>query len=776
MATDVLLWLLTIELLGLAALPLAMFLFRGLPDRGYGLSKILGLGLIGFLNFWLGSISGLGNQPLLLWILALALSGGGAALYWRGWATLPADRRGFLLTAGIEEALFLVAFAGWALVRAHNPDIYGTEKPMDFMLMQVSGMSHHFPPPDAWLSGHTVNYYYLGYLIFATLGNLSGVDARYGFNLANVAIFALGCVGAYSLTLALVKSRVWALAGSVALMLAGDLDGLAQAIAQIGNGVFKLDGLNLFCSTRIIDSPHTVDFTQGSPIGCGNYRTITEFPIFSVIWNDLHPHVMALPFALLAVGVAFAALLDREESSDRLPATVLRLALFAIIIGALFPINSWDYPTYLLLALAALFIASHRAGTLTTSRAASIAAILPGSLIAYLPYYLTVHSYSKGIGLQASPSDIGQVLTVIGPLLIPVALYAVWQFVLAALPPLDEEAGTGRALPSWLYTAPTGWGYFAIGITILGLVALPFRTDVLLLAIVALAVYALVRRLRLDSPESLLGLGLATGGALLLLNSDYVYLQDIFAGGDSYRMNTVFKLYYQAWILLSIGAVYAVATIWRALRRARPALGIAWAVVAALLAAATMAYPIQGIASQGASQGGGSGFDGLAYLRGPAADGPEYDAILWIRNNLPADAVIAEAGGADAPPSLSNCTEYWVCSLTQAYNKVSALTARSTIVGWPNSHESLWRGGFVDPSAYALLQQRKTDVRSLYTITDLAQAQALIRQYGVGYIYVGPVERATYPAAGIAKFDRFLGRMYDKAGVIVFRVPPSAIH
>jgi len=774
MATDVLLWLLTIELLGLAALPLAMFLFRGLPDRGYGLSKILGLGLIGFLNFWLGSVSGLGNQPLLLWILALALCGGGTALYRCGWATLPADRRGFLLTAGIEEALFLLAFAGWALVRAHNPDIYGTEKPMDFMLMQVSGISHHFPPPDAWLSGHTVNYYYLGYLIFATLGNLAGVDARYGFNLANVAIFALGCVGAYSLTFALVKSRAWAVAGSVALMLAGDLDGLAQAIAQIGNGAFKLSGLNLFCSTRIIDSPHTVDFTQGSPINCVPYRTITEFPIFSVIWNDLHPHLMALPFALLAVGVAFAALLDREERTDRLPATVLRLALFAIIVGALFPINSWDYPTYLLLALAALFIASHRDGTLTTRRAVSIAAILPGSLVAYLPYYLTVHSYSKGIGLQASPSDIGQVLTVIGPLLGPVALYALWRAVHAALTMGSEDSG-GRALPDWLYTAPPGWGYFAIGFVILALVALPFRTDVLLLAIVALAVYALVSRMRFASPESLLGLGLAAGGALLLLISDYVYLQDIFAGGDSYRMNTVFKLYYQAWILLSIGAVYAVATIWRALRRTRPRLAVAWALLAALLAGCTLAYPIQGIASQGASQGGGSGFDGLAYLRGPAVDGPEYDAILWIRNNLPADAVIVEAGGADVPPSLSSCNEYWVCSLTQAYNKVSALTARSTIIGWPYSHEGLWRGGFVDASASALLKQREGDVGSLYKTTDLAQAQALIRQYGVGYIYVGPVERATYPAAGLAKFDRFLGRMYDKAGVIIFRVPPSAI-
>src|SRR5437660_1571302 len=71
------LWLVAVELLGLAALPLAMATLPRLADRGYGLSKVLGLLLVTYVNYLLGSALGLGNNaPLLaLGMLALFLVG-----------------------------------------------------------------------------------------------------------------------------------------------------------------------------------------------------------------------------------------------------------------------------------------------------------------------------------------------------------------------------------------------------------------------------------------------------------------------------------------------------------------------------------------------------------------------------------------------------------------------------------------------------------------------------------------------------------------------------
>ena len=43
----------------------------------------------------------------------------------------------------------------------------------------------------------------------------------------------------------------------------------------------------------------------------GNYQeTITESPIFSFVLGDNHPHVNALPFLMLALGMALTALID----------------------------------------------------------------------------------------------------------------------------------------------------------------------------------------------------------------------------------------------------------------------------------------------------------------------------------------------------------------------------------------------------------------------------------------------------------------------------------
>jgi YYY domain-containing protein len=765
-----LLWLFTLELLGLAGLPIAAVLFRSLPDRGYGLSKPLGILLVTFLNFWLGSVAGLANQPILLWVLAVAVFVGGAVLLRPDLSALLTDRRSLLRTIAIEEALFIGAFAAWTWVRQINPDIYATEKPMDFMLLQVSGMSHSFPPPDAWLSGHTVNYYYLGYAIFGMLGRMAGVDSRYGFDLANITIFALGCAGGYSLTYALIKSRVWGFAGAFALIVAGNLDGFVQFLARIVGGGPNGAWLSLWCSTRVIDG------------GCTSYRTIAEFPIFSVLWNDLHPHLMALPFAVLAVGLAVGAILDARFLETSPLHWYTRLVLAAVVLGALFPINSWDYPTYLILTLIAFYVAAYRSGELSARIAAEIGAVLPASLLLYLPYYLTVHN-SKGVSFKYGDTPINDMIDVIGGLLAPLVIFAIWRTVHTLARIAEEPEPENRFPFGLLHDLPTGAGWWIAGIAGLFLAAVPGRTDFLLVIVIALALYPMTARLWEEDGTVLMLLGLLAAGAIILLVGDFVYLPDLFDNGPNYRMNTVFKLYYQAWILLAVGVPASIALMIRAVPAARRSIKAAAIAAAVVLAAALAIYPLEGPAAQSPTMGVNPGLDGLAYLQ--QTDLPDYKAIVYIRDHVAQDAVIAEADGADGAGSsiLGSCTEYWVCSPQDDVSRISALTGRPTIIGWTASHEALWQGAYGTSAsavaASAMLSQREADVRTLYITTNQAQAISIIQRYHVNYVYVGALETTTYeqvlhaPASALSKFANFLHPVFSYAGSILYQVPAN---
>ncbi len=97
-------------------------------------------------------------------------------------------------------------------------------------------------------------------------------------------------------------------------------------------------------------------------------EVIDEFPMFSYLLGDLHPHVLAMPFALLAIGLALNIFLQlREVSSDRL--ILLRWMkkpdfwLTALALGALAFLNTWDFPIFLALFSAAAVLNSFlRAG------------------------------------------------------------------------------------------------------------------------------------------------------------------------------------------------------------------------------------------------------------------------------------------------------------------------------------------------------------------------------------------------------------------------------
>src|SRR3954468_4425338 len=224
-------FLIVLELLGLAGLPLAARALGRLPGAGLGLAHVVGLLLLGWLVWFAGSL-GIPNGLGLVIVMALVLVAGAVAA-WRGGERLvsPPFARRMLLAS---QALFVVTFLGAALYASYTPDVWGTEKPMDMALINTTITSDHFPPHDPWLSGAQLNYYYLGQLLLGLLVRLTDVEPSQGYNLALAAVFALTVSAAFTLTATFaetarrqglpVHSSLWAgAAGVVLLVLMGNL-------------------------------------------------------------------------------------------------------------------------------------------------------------------------------------------------------------------------------------------------------------------------------------------------------------------------------------------------------------------------------------------------------------------------------------------------------------------------------------------------------------------------------------------------------------------------
>ena len=233
-------------------------------------------------------------------------------------------------------------------------------------------------------------------------------------------------------------------------------------------------------------------------------------------------------------------------------------------------------------------------------------------------------------------------------------------------------------------------------------------------------------------------LALTAVTAALVMGAELFHVVDVF-GGDLRRMNTVFKLYYQAWVLFAViggfvlyqwGRHLSVQGLWNRLV-------FATTMVVLVAAAAALAY--YAIAAVTSRVGAADGFslDGHAHLRERA--GAEYEAIRWIRDNLPRDAVVLEAAVVPCAGNPDGCG-----SFTEAA-RIAAATGRPTVLGW-EQHETQWR------SAFSRLGSRKEDVRTLYETPDVDRAREIIERYGVDYVIVGPRERASYGTDGLAKF------------------------
>lgn len=702
-------WWMMIEVMGLLALPLTFRLFGPAMAHGYPFAKIL------FVLFWtyVAWLAGfvIPMSTALYGSLLVAAAAGIAGYAFdrdlRAWLAGPG--RAAILR---HDALWTFGFLFFAFQRSMVPDINGAEKYMDFAFLNSLLRADAMPPADPWMSGHSINYYYFGYLMFANLARVFTEPIYVTYNLCVATIGGLAFSQTAAAVLGLTRHWGFALLGGALSAILGNLDG-AQQLIEKGS----LRGMDVWRSSRVV----------------GRGDTINEFPFFSTIHGDLHPHFIVLPLAIAFLAV----LLDermfptngRPAGEPAAPPRLVPFAFAAFLLAAMVGISTWELP----LGAVALTLLAGRGiplsplfGRARVVFAVMVAVALVGTYVLFLPFYQGFEAPPSSPAFKVAISSLGQFLLVYGHLLFPVACLL--------------------ALDAWRRQPPAGSGgsgearhlvWAAVG---LGLVFAVMAGNAVLPLVAILLAAALVLAYAGD-PRDRAGYLLVAVGLIALLACELVFLRDSY-GEQLYRMNTVFKLYFQAWTALAIAAPWCAHKILTT-ETAPGGLRAAFTGGLALLLAATACYPI-GVTWDRVAWGRERTLDGNEYLRLHHAG--DWAVIEWLRQNAADDTVVLEASG--------NPYSYFA--------RISSNTGLPTVMGWAN-HEGLWR------SHDAQIGQRNSDVRRIYEAQSLDAARPLLDKYGVRYVVVGELERKEHPN-GVAKFAT-LPLAFEGAGAAIYEVP-----
>ncbi|MBN1259555.1 MAG: hypothetical protein JXB35_02640, partial [Anaerolineae bacterium] len=717
-----LIWYLILQLFALSGLPLAFSWFRNIPSRGYAFAKVLGLLLSGVLMWW-GSILHLWNNTA---ASALAAAAVVAALglwrmrgHWQEVRLWWQSQRAFVW---VTEGLFAGAFLLWTMVRATQPQLatIGGEKWMEIAFLNAILRSPTMPPHDPWLSGFAISYYYLGYLLLGMLSQVAAIPATLAFNLGNAAWFALAAVGAYSIVNDLLdgKRAGSALLAPVLLLLTGNGAAFLQVLHARGLlpswfwAWLDIRGLNQPPETATWMTPATFDWWRASrtlhdyaPISTvGNLidqEVIDEFPAFSFILGDMHPHLLALPFVLLAIALALN-LWKRPESPhvEQTPGGFVRQWAnkltswlpYAVVLGALGFLNTWDFPIYWALIVAVAVLKQWRerrapdaeanvagepqsdardgAVTHTYTFLDAVWHTLPeaamlgvASVLCFFPFWLGLRSQAGGLLPNVfNATHLPQFVVMFLPLAVPVIALVLTAGRQAAMK-WYEGMGWGVLITVLAFLLALGLGLIAgapyiaalrQGAPIMGMtidndavIDSLFRrllnpwTGLLLAAGVMTLAFALLRseaalterHLTFPVLLTLLGLGLT-------LTPEFLFLKDIF----STRMNTIFKFYFQAWILWSLVGAWWLAKTTTGESRRFMAVAQILSIVLVGAGWVYVGYAIPARAQQNEGLYGSAGtLDGAAWLRERQA--ADWEALAWLNTHISGAPVILEAPG-----------------------------------------------------------------------------------------------------------------------------------
>jgi|CXWL01.1.fsa_nt_gi uncharacterized membrane protein len=611
-------------------------MFPKLVDRGWVMGKVGGSLVLALIVWFLALLKIRINTNEGVALLTLLLTG--ATIGLAGKAIRPMlgqlKKKAWLIL--IEEILFLVGLAGYALVRGYQPDILGLEKFMDFGFIKSYLSSPTLPAPDMWWAGSQINYYSFGHFWSSMLIRIWGVSDGAGYNL--MLAFVMGS------SLALVFSIIVnMLSDEERVARPGIIAGLMGALLVILGG--NSHTVWSFLSKRTLTGYWYADATRFI------HNTIHEFPAYSFVVSDLHGHVLSLPIVLTFI----LLLVNRKKNTKKLVNDIC----LGVLLGVMAMTNTWDTPIYLMLVTIffGLEILSGEEGSWFdrgVMASKSLAVILAVAILTGMPWMVSFKSISNGVGAVAERSPL-------------------WQ--LAGL-----------------------WSVHLV-ITLMAMT-------------VVIAKNSRTQKLKNSKPDFLV-LALGLTAITLLLIPEFIFVRDIYPSHP--RANTMFKLTYQAFIMMGILFGWLVGQIGQI---KKTLVKVGFIGIVAVSFTSLMIFP--GIAFETYYNNFKSyrGVNGLTFLSTRFRE--DLGIINYLNSNRDGRNMIEAVGDSYTD------TDF-----------ISAFSGVPTVVGW-RVHEWLWRGG------YEPVGKREEEVRRFYETKSPTESSEMIEKYNLGWIVITAREREKY--------------------------------
>ncbi|MGI6680129.1 MAG: DUF2298 domain-containing protein [Bdellovibrionota bacterium] len=695
-------WLIAVDLMSMYILPFLFIVCKNFRDKGYGIFRVLGLVVFAFVVWILAIVFGFKITRFNLFVVLLSLY---VVSYWFAKIKnikILDIKEAFLKNILKIEVFYLSIFLIFAIFKFLSPEIVWGEKTMDLGFLNYFIRLETLPCGDPWSVGSKLSYYFFGYFTFSLIHKLFLIPSEYGFNLSLILSASMLATSLLTLFYYFKKSINFSIFASASVLLLSNLE-MFYIYFFDKTKVWQLN-FDLYWKAARVHEKYS--------------HAISEFPFWSFIFSDLHPHVMAMPIFICML-ICFAYIYKEEKYNK------LFFILFPITAVVLCMTNTWDVVSISFLAtvftLLLIFFKCRK--SLYVIKTFFILSII--SLVFFCPFYLYHLSASDNSINWVQASEFHRAFHVFRH-------FGVWLFLifLSFLVNIKSLLKKTSLLKIFLYLVASSVPFIFASFS-------PFEN--ISLGIQAISASLIFIGLISLGDDNFLRSVFIVTFAILLSFTELCYIAD--------RPNTIFKFYLGMWFLIGVASLLSLEDI----LKYKISIFLCSVLFFISLASSCVIYYIMAKHTHVGTEKVIGTLNGTEFLKSRYQD--RLNVVSYINSHIFKTPVLMEAYGKPYMPNT-----------TLPYQKYTGLPI---VQGW--AHHTFQRG-----TSRESIAEKKRDIDSFYLTLNKNEIKRIIDKYNISLVVVGEKEREKYPLLSNDASNKF--KLYNDIFISLYSSNGEAVY